>query len=66
MDETALAIARLREDAKPDKSSGPDRLASDDLKAKRGLARNITGHPEGRRRGTIRLDQTPEDVRELS
>ena len=44
MDETALAIARLRDDAKPDKSSGPDRLASDDLKAKKGLARNVTGH----------------------
>ncbi len=43
MDETALAIARLREDAKPDKSAGSDRLASDDLKTKAGLARNVTG-----------------------
>ncbi len=46
LDETALAIARLREDAKPDKSSRPDRLASDDLKVKRGLAQNVTGHPK--------------------
>jgi hypothetical protein len=44
MDETALAIARLRDDAKPDKSSGPDRLPSDDVKVKRSLARNITGY----------------------
>jgi len=43
MDETALAIARLREDAKPDKSSRPGRLASDDLKAKGDLARNVVG-----------------------
>ena len=46
MDETALAIARLREDAKPDKSTKADRLASDDLKVKGGLARNVTGHPK--------------------
>ena len=44
MDETALAIARLRDDAKPDKSSEPDRPPSAELKAKKGLARNITGH----------------------
>jgi hypothetical protein len=44
MDEAALAIARLREDARPDKSSGPERLKSDELKAKASLARNVTGH----------------------
>jgi hypothetical protein len=44
LDETALAIARLREDAKPDKTSRPDRPASDDIKAKRGVAQNVTAH----------------------
>lgn len=44
MDETALAIARLREAARPDKSSRTDRLASDNLKAKGDLARDLTGH----------------------
>ena len=44
MDETALAIARLREDARPDKSSEPDHPSSDDMKAKGSLARKVTGH----------------------
>lgn len=44
MDETALAIARSREEAKADKPSRRERLASDVTKAPRGHSGSGTAH----------------------
>lgn len=43
MDETARAIARLREKADAEKAADPGKLVSDDLKSQADLARDLTG-----------------------